>query len=71
MYREKYDLNGRVAVITGGAGGIGLECALALGECGAALVVAGVINPLLVKVGDINRSVGANVDVNGTHPFVT
>lgn len=40
MYREKYDLSGRVAVITGGAGGIGLECALALGECGAAVVVA-------------------------------
>ena len=40
MYREKYDLSGRVAVITGGAGGIGLECALALGECGAVVVVA-------------------------------
>ena len=42
MYREKYDLSGRVAVITGGAGGIGLECARALGECGAQVVVADV-----------------------------
>jgi NAD(P)-dependent dehydrogenase (short-subunit alcohol dehydrogenase family) len=40
MYLEKYDLKGRVAVITGAGQGIGLACAQALGEAGAAVVVA-------------------------------
>ena len=43
MYLEKYDLKGRVAVVTGGAQGIGLACAKALGEAGARLVVAEVV----------------------------
>ena len=40
MYLEKYDLNGRVAVVTGGGQGIGLACARALGEAGAEVIVA-------------------------------
>ena len=40
MYREKYDLGGRIAVITGGAGSIGLASAYALAECGAEIVIA-------------------------------
>ena len=40
MYLEKYDLNGRVAVVTGGGQGIGAACATALGEAGATVVVA-------------------------------
>ena len=40
MYLEKYDLNGRVAVITGGGQGIGHACATALAEAGAAVVLA-------------------------------
>ena len=40
MYREKYELKGRVAVITGGGRGIGFESARALGECGAHVVIA-------------------------------
>ena len=32
-----FDLSGRMAVITGGASGIGLAAARALGDCGAAL----------------------------------
>ncbi len=39
MYRAKYDLSGRIAVITGGAGSIGLASAHALAECGAAIVI--------------------------------
>ncbi len=39
MYREKYDLSGRIAVITGGAGSIGLASAQALAECGAEIVI--------------------------------
>jgi len=40
MYLEKYDLKGRVAIVTGGGQGIGLACARALGEAGATVVVA-------------------------------
>ena len=40
MYLEKYDLSKRVAVITGGGRNIGLACARALAEAGAAIVIA-------------------------------
>ena len=40
MYLEKYDLKGRVAVVTGAGQGIGFCCAQALGEAGATVVVA-------------------------------
>ena len=40
MYLERYQLNGRVAVVTGGAQGIGYACAQALGEAGAKVIIA-------------------------------
>ena len=43
MYLEKYGLQGRTAVVTGGGQGIGFACAQALGEAGARVVVAEVL----------------------------
>ena len=40
LYLDLYDLKGRVAVITGGGRGIGLEIGRALGEAGASVVLA-------------------------------
>ena len=40
MYLEKLRLDGRVALVTGGSGGIGLACGQALAEAGAHVVVA-------------------------------
>lgn len=40
MYREKYDLTGKTAFVTGGGRGIGLASAMALGECGARPIIA-------------------------------
>jgi 2-dehydro-3-deoxy-D-gluconate 5-dehydrogenase len=38
---SRFDLNGRVAIVTGGNGGIGLAMAKGLAEAGAAVLVAG------------------------------
>lgn len=40
MYLDKYKMDGRVAVVTGGARGIGLEVCRALAEAGATVVIA-------------------------------
>ncbi|MBV1833500.1 SDR family NAD(P)-dependent oxidoreductase [Novacetimonas pomaceti] len=40
MYTEKLRLDGRVAVVTGGAQNIGLACVTALAEFGASVVIA-------------------------------
>jgi len=38
--KELFDLSGQVAIVTGGAAGIGVQMAYALGEAGASLVLA-------------------------------
>ncbi len=40
MYKDIFDLSGKVAVITGGAGGLGREVACGLAEFGAGVVIA-------------------------------
>ena len=40
MYLDRFNLNGRVAVVTGGAQGIGLACVEALGGSGRAVYIA-------------------------------
>ncbi len=46
MYLQKLRLDGRVALVTGGSGGIGLACGLALAEAGAQVVVADLDAPM-------------------------
>jgi NAD(P)-dependent dehydrogenase (short-subunit alcohol dehydrogenase family) len=49
MYLEKLRLDGRVAVVTGAGQGIGAACARALGEAGAKVVVADMLDERVEK----------------------
>ncbi|HUC67058.1 MAG TPA: SDR family oxidoreductase [Stellaceae bacterium] len=40
MYLDRFKLSGRIALVTGGARGIGLACAEALAEAGAEVIIA-------------------------------
>ena len=59
MFFDKFKLNNKIALITGGAKGIGLSIAHALGEAGAKLVVIDREN----STGGIEELLKANYDV--------
>ena len=71
MYLEKLRLDGRVAVVTGGGGGIGLACANALAEAGAYVIVAD-LDPARAESGAQavvaagGTAEGAEIDVTDT-----
>ena len=60
MFLHKYKLDGKIAVITGGAKGIGLSIAHALGEAGAKLVIIDREN----SKGGVEELAKANYDVS-------
>jgi NAD(P)-dependent dehydrogenase (short-subunit alcohol dehydrogenase family) len=59
MYKDKLELKGRTALVTGGAQGIGRAVATALGEVGAHVVIAD------IDV-DLGKSCAAALEKNGT-----
>ena len=63
-HTDMFDLSGKVAVITGGAGGIGVVYAAALAEAGASVVVADVDIKAAKKVADTLGGQGHAVSVD-------
>ena len=63
MYLEKLRLDGRAAVVTGGAQGIGLACVEALAEAGARVVVADRLASLMDDAVSAVAAKGYAVDV--------
>ena len=63
MYLEKYNLKGRLAVVTGGGQAIGLACVEALAEAGARVVIAD-YNAVIAEQGrDAMKAKGYACDV--------
>jgi len=68
---KAFDLSGRVAIVTGGNGGIGLGMATGLAQAGAALVIAGrnpAKNAAAVKALQALGAKAAAVEVDVTQP---
>jgi len=63
MYLEKFKLNGRTALVTGGAQGIGLACVEALAEAGARAIIADRDRPLADKGRAALKAKGLDVEV--------
>ncbi|HEX9168327.1 MAG TPA: SDR family oxidoreductase [Roseiarcus sp.] len=62
MYLERFNLKGRVAVVTGGGQGIGFACVEALAEAGAHVYVADVDLAAAEKARDSIRAKGFSAD---------
>ena len=69
MYMEKLRLDGRTAVVTGGAQNIGLACVTALAEAGARVVIADLDEALAAKAAEELR--GEGLDVSSIRMDVT
>jgi NAD(P)-dependent dehydrogenase (short-subunit alcohol dehydrogenase family) len=63
MYLEKYDLKGRLAVVTGGGQAIGLACVEALAEAGARVVIADYNEKIAEDGRDAMKAKGYGCDV--------
>jgi NAD(P)-dependent dehydrogenase (short-subunit alcohol dehydrogenase family) len=63
MYLKKYDLKGRVAVVTGGGQAIGLACVEALAEAGARVVIADYNEAIAEQGRDAMKAKGYACDV--------
>lgn len=63
MFAEKFRLDGRVAVVTGGGRGIGLRCVEALAEHGAAVTIAEIDMAAAEEGRAAMRAKGYSVDV--------
>jgi NAD(P)-dependent dehydrogenase (short-subunit alcohol dehydrogenase family) len=62
MYLEKFRLDGRIAVVTGAAKGIGFAIADALSEAGATVVIADMDGPAADKARDALLAKSRNAD---------
>ncbi len=63
MFLDKYKLEGKTALVTGGGRGIGLACTRALAEAGARVVIAE-IDPAVAEAGKAELAgIGLEVDV--------
>jgi NAD(P)-dependent dehydrogenase (short-subunit alcohol dehydrogenase family) len=63
MYLEKFRLDGKVALVTGGGQAIGLACVDALGEAGAKVIIAD-YNPKVAEEGrDAMKAKGHAVEI--------
>jgi NAD(P)-dependent dehydrogenase (short-subunit alcohol dehydrogenase family) len=63
MYLKKYDLKGRLAVVTGGGQAIGLACVEALAEAGARVVIADYNEKIAADGRDAMKAKGYGCDV--------
>lgn len=63
-YRKVFDLSGMTAAITGGASGIGLEAARALGQCGANLELLDLNAETLAAAAAVLRAEGLSVNTS-------
>jgi NAD(P)-dependent dehydrogenase (short-subunit alcohol dehydrogenase family) len=62
-YRDQFDLTGKVAAVTGGAGGIGLETAKALASCGAKIALLDLDRDALDKAASSLKDEGFEASV--------